>query len=60
MQQLITKGMTREEVVSLVGEPRVKVADDGFGERWNYGTHWVRFSYGLVECVSSSDLVCVK
>jgi hypothetical protein len=69
VQQLITKGMTEEEVESLMGKPRAtsggygdllgysKVSGDYY-DSWNYGTRWVIFTTRLVICVSSSANHC--
>lgn len=60
VQQLVTKGMTFQEVKSLVGDARAKGGVDGYtsgisGWAFNYGTHWVLFdTSGLVICVSRS------
>jgi len=44
----VERGMTKNEVMSLVGSPRSK---DWANERWNYGEVWVVFNGGIVECI---------
>lgn len=69
VQQLIAYGMTKDEVISLVGKPRTTNYDvitnfqtkevwtrDGF----NYGTHWVHFRDNLVICVSPYSNGCPR
>jgi hypothetical protein len=49
--QLIERGMTPEEVVKLVGQPRVK-SKNAHGKRgYNYGGVWVQFENGIVGCI---------
>jgi len=50
---LVERGMTSEEVNSLVGNPRSTAR---FG--WNYGEVWVVFENGIVRCLVKSN--CFK
>lgn len=59
VQQLIMKGMTEQEVISLVGQPRAIAKTYNAWPSWNYGTHWVNFENGLVRCVSTNALMAV-
>lgn len=52
---LISKGMNFSEVLSLLGQPRVKIIykyEKG-DQAWNYGTHWVNFHQNIVHSVDS-------
>lgn len=55
VQELVELGMTKDEVVSLVGKPRTTTSP-GYGRGWrdaggwNYGSIWINFSDGIVEC----------
>ena len=44
----IERGMTKEEVGSLIGNPR---STAWVANRWNYGDVWVVFGGGIVECI---------
>ncbi len=53
---LPTKGMTTDEVIRLLGQPRALKGDSGSSSGYvcgNYGQTWVVFKDGLVECVRS-------
>ncbi|MBW1796450.1 MAG: hypothetical protein JRJ38_18870 [Deltaproteobacteria bacterium] len=43
----IERGMTPNEVISLIGQPRSETAVN----YWNYGDVWVVFEHGLVGCI---------
>ena len=51
--KLVERGMTREEVKSLVGEPRSFQCFAG--NYWNYGKVWVLFEGGIVSCLIKSN-----
>ena len=53
VRRYISKGMTSEEVLSLIGKPRSKVGCCG-RECWNYGDVWIRFNDNLVDCAIAS------
>ena len=56
-QQLITRGMTKSEVISLVGKPRSTIHYMGEGPRWNYGTTWVLFDQSeIVQCTRQGEI----
>jgi len=44
--QLVERGMTREEVIGLVGKPRTRS-----GSNYSYGKVWVQFENGVVRCL---------
>ncbi|HRN61603.1 MAG TPA: outer membrane protein assembly factor BamE [Luteimonas sp.] len=50
-------GMTREQVVALLGQPITRESDDG---QWLYGPSWVRFECGGVSDWYSSPLKPLK
>jgi len=50
--KLVELGMNKEDVLSLVGQPR---STTGRGCCWNYGEVWVLWENGLVRCVVKSD-----
>ena len=50
--KLVEKGMTKNEVRSLVGEPRGKAAYPYTKKAWNYGNVWIIFqSESVVGCI---------
>ena len=51
---LIERGMTDDEVRSLIGKPRA--IDYSWG-RWNYGKYWIRFDNSLVTCIQKGSCV---
>ena len=50
----IAKGMTPEEVISIIGKPRSSVGLHG-DKCWNYGDVWIIFNSGLVDCMIYSS-----
>ncbi len=55
-QAVVSAGMTEEEVVSLLGPPRVKKVNTAMAVTYachNYGKVWVVFRDGLVACTRS-------
>lgn len=59
VQDLVELGMTKKEVLSLVGNPRT-TTNPGYNRGWrdangwNYGPIWINYSDGIVECVYRS------
>jgi hypothetical protein len=49
--ELIERGMTKREVLELVGKPR---SEDYSGNDLNYGAVWVKIRSGIVGCVVSA------
>lgn len=48
-------GMTKKEVVSLVGVPWGKQVIGLELERWDYGREWVYFEHGLVSLITTKE-----
>lgn len=48
-------GMTKEEVISLVGRPWSKQATGLELERWDYGQKWVHFEHDLVSHIATKE-----
>ena len=54
--ELVEKGMTKDEVRSLIGAPRGKQSASCYNadECWNYGKYWVGFDLAdIVKCIST-------
>ena len=70
-QQLITQGMTGDDVKALLGQPRAEnteLLDDRYDGKqhlwwrigWNYGTHGVHLRNNVVVCVSAKSQGCYQ
>lgn len=46
------RGMTREEAISVLGQPRSRNA---YGSKYNYGGVWLEFSSGLLRAICPSE-----
>lgn len=58
-KKYIRKGMTEQEVVRLIGKPRSESGYPIIGKPfWSYGSIWIIFNGGVVECLNENNSFC--